>query len=290
MKAHVMSLFTIVVTLLLGLALAFAGGHEGVQYGSLPLLAWCALLAFAIQWLAFLPAWLFQTERYYDLTGSLTYISVALIALTLSGNTGPGEVLLVALIIAWATRLGSFLFLRILADGKDSRFDRIKPHFLRFLVTWTLQGLWVVVTSVAGLAAVTSATPLAVDLFLVAGTGLWLAGFTIETVADTQKRRFRKQPENRDRYISHGLWRYSRHPNYFGEILLWCGIAVMAYPALSGWQHLTLVSPVFVYLLLTRISGIRMLEAAAKKRWGDDPGYREYLARTARLLPRPPAR
>ena len=288
MKARLISLMTIAIALLLGLAIALAGGQGGTVAGGLPVLVWCALLAYAIQWLVFLPAWLFQTERYYDLVGSLTYISVALLALAASRADETAKQLLVLMITVWAARLGTFLFLRIRADGGDSRFERIKPHFLRFLVAWTLQGLWVVVTSGAALAAVTSSRPLPLGGIVLIGAALWGAGFAIEVIADWQKRAFRGRPENQGQFIRHGLWRYSRHPNYFGEIVLWTGIAVMAFPALYGWQYLTLMSPVFVYLLLTRISGINMLEAAAERRWGDDPAYRQYREATSRLLPRPP--
>jgi steroid 5-alpha reductase family enzyme len=286
MKAQLASLVGIGLVLLLGFALALAAG--GPVLAGLPLMVWCALLAFVIQWLMFLPAWLFQTERYYDLTGSMTYISVALLALFLSGRIEPGSLLIVAMILIWALRLGIFLFTRILDEGGDRRFERIKPRFLRFLMTWTLQGLWVVVTSAAGLAAVASGQPFPLGPLVIFGALLWCLGFAIEVTADRQKRLFRKRPANREAFICEGLWRYARHPNYFGEILLWTGIAVMAVPVLAGWQYLTLVSPLFVYLLLTRVSGIRMLEASAQQRWGDDPAYRTYLATTSRLFPLPP--
>ena len=152
-------------------------------------------------------------------------------------------------------------------------------------MTWTLQGLWVFITFGAGLAAITSPSHSGMSALVVTGAGLWAVGFIIEVVADQQKRRFRRQPGNRDAFIQHGLWRYSRHPNYFGEILLWTGIALAALPMLTGWQHLTLLSPVFVYLLLTRVSGVNMLEAQASKRWGDDEAYREYCRRTPVLIP-----
>ena len=286
MKAQLAALFGIGLALLLGFAVALAAG--GPTVAGLPVMIWCALLAFVVQWLMFLPAWLFQTERYYDLTGSMTYISVALLALFLSGRFEPGSLLILAMIVIWALRLGIFLFTRILDEGGDRRFERIKPRFLRFLMTWTLQGLWVIVTSAAGLAAVSSGRPLPLSPLVILGGLLWCVGFAVEVVGDRQKRLFRACPENREAFIREGLWRYSRHPNYFGEILLWTGIAVMALPVLAGWQYLTLVSPLFVYLLLTRVSGIRLLEAAAERRWGDDPAYRTYLATTSRLLPLPP--
>jgi steroid 5-alpha reductase family enzyme len=234
------------------------------------------------------PAYIAQSEKYYDLTGSLTYLSVVALAL---GSKGDTRSLLLALLIAtWALRLGTFLFLRIRADGGDQRFDRIKPHLLRFLLTWTLQGLWVLMTAAAALGAMTSTQTVAPGPAMLVGTLLWLAGFAIEVLADAQKRQFRRHPANRGRFIRHGLWAWSRHPNYFGEIVLWCGIAVIAAPALSGWQYATLLSPVFVYLLLTRVSGIPLLEARARRQWGEDPEYRHYVDTTPALLPRPPRR
>ena len=119
--------------------------------------------------------------------------------------------------------------------------------------------------------------------------GVWAIGFAIETVADAQKRAFRGDPANGGRFIGSGLWAWSRHPNYFGEIVIWVGIAIIAALALSGWQWVTMVSPVFVVVLLTRVSGIPILERQATARWGEDQDYREYRAKTAVLIPRPPA-
>jgi steroid 5-alpha reductase family enzyme len=253
-----------------------------------PVFALCAVLAFAINWIAFVPAYFFQTERYFDLTGSMTYVSLVAVALTLGSQPDPRALLLGALALVWAVRLGAFLFARILRDASDRRFDSLKPSFGRFLLTWTLQGLWVLLTLSCALAAMTSARSEPLGGFAALGVAVWAAGFAVEVVADSQKRRFRADPANRDRFIQSGLWAWSRHPNYFGEITLWIGIALIALPALSGWQFTTLISPVFVYILLTRISGIPLLEARAKQRWGDDPDHRTYRERTPVLFLRPP--
>jgi len=286
MSGKLSSVLGILVATAAAVGLALAGSHGGASVAGIPLFILCGLIAFSVQWLVFIPAYIFQTEKYYDLTGSLTYISLAILALGLSATREPGALLIASMVVIWALRLGSFLFLRIRAEGRDVRFERIKPDFLRFLMTWTLQGLWVFTTFAAGLAAITSMRSLPVDAVVAVGAGLWLLGFVIEVVADRQKRSFRKDPANRDRFIASGLWRYSRHPNYFGEILLWSGIAVAAWPALSGWQYVTLVSPLFVYWLLTRVSGIPMLEARARRRWGEDASYQAYLRETPRLIPR----
>ena len=277
------------IPLILGIAVAitWAGSQHGVEFGGVPVFAWCAIFAFAANWLVFVPAHRFKTERYFDLTGSITYTGMVVIALVIRGPD-PRSLLLGILVTVWALRLGSFLFARIQSDGSDGRFDAIKLSLPRFLMAWTLQALWVLLTLSCALAAMTTARPLPLGGVGVAGALVWTAGFAIEVLADQQKRRFRSDPRNTGRFIQSGLWSWSRHPNYFGEIVLWIGIALLSVPVLSGWQHATLISPVFVYVLLTRISGIPLLEARERRRWADDPEYEKYKRRTALLAPRPP--
>ena len=266
---------------------AAAGGAGSAQVGGIPVYDSCAIVSLLIQWIAFVPAYLNQTEHYFDLTGSITYISLLLLGLLLAG-TDARRLLIAGLVLIWAVRLGSFLFRRVKQDGSDTRFRSIKPDFLRFLMTWTLQGAWVLVTFAAGLAAITSSTLQPLGWLALFGSLLWIVGFSIEVVADRQKRQFRRQADRETEFITSGLWAWSRHPNYFGEILLWFGIALIALPVLSGWQHLTLISPIFVIVLLTRISGIPMLERRADKRWSEDPLYQNYKRSTPVLIPKPP--
>lgn len=287
-RAERQSLAALPLSVLVGAGMAWAGSQGGRVAGGVPIFGLCGMLAFAINWIAFVPAYRRQTERYFDLTGSLTYLCLVLVALGLRGDADPRALLLGALVTVWALRLGSFLFVRILRDRSDRRFDALKPSLPRFLLTWTLQGLWVLLTSACALAAMTSADPRPLGLWAALGTGLWGLGFAIEALADEQKRRFRADPANRGRFIRSGLWAWSRHPNYFGEITLWAGIALIALPALSGWQYATLISPFFVALLLTRVSGIPLLEARAEEAWGEEPAYRAYVERTPVLVPRPP--
>lgn len=282
------SLAAIAVILLLGGGIAWAGSQGGHHVGAIPLFALCAILAFLVNWLAFVPAYLFQTERYFDLIGSITYLSLVLVALILRGEVDSRALLLGGLVTVWAVRLGSFLFRRISQDGSDRRFDALKPSLVRFLTTWTLQGLWVLITLSCALAAMTATRSRPLGLVAILGTVVWAAGLAIETRADREKRRFRSDPANRDRFIRSGIWAWSRHPNYFGEITLWIGVALIALPVLAGWQYVTLISPAFVYILLTRISGIPLLEARAASNWGNEPEYRAYRERTPVLFPRPP--
>lgn len=284
-KADSYALLTLPVVVLVGVGVAWAGGQGGhVVYG-VPLFGWVVGLAFAIQWLAFIPAYIFQTERFFDLVGSLTYISVMVAAVLLSDEVDARSILLLVLVVVWAVRLGTFLFGRIHKAGKDDRFDEIKPSLVRFLNAWTLQGLWVTFTLAAALAAVTTTQQKELDGFALFGFLIWLFGFVIEVVADHQKRRFRDHPDHKGKFIQSGLWSKSRHPNYFGEIVLWVGVAVIALPVLQGWQWVTLISPVFVAVLITQISGIPMLEKKADQKWGGQDDYEWYKQTTPVLIP-----
>lgn len=274
-----------VAAVAVGATVAWAGSQGSVHIAGVPLFAAAVAFAYVVQWAVFVPSYLRRTEHFFDLTGSLTYIATMSITVALSGAPDTRSMLLLVLVLVWAFRLGTFLFRRVRRAGKDDRFDEIKQSFVRFLTVWTVQGLWVSLTLAAALAAVTSAERVALDAFALLGLAVWASGFAFEAVADLQKSRFRADETNRDSFISSGLWSISRHPNYFGEIVLWTGIAIIAWPTLSGWQYATLISPVFVYLLLTRVSGIPLLEKKAEAKWGGQPAYEEYKRRTPVLVP-----
>lgn len=280
------ALIALPVLVTIGFLFALAGSQGGSSVFGIPLFALLVALAFLIQWLAFAPAFVRQTERFFDLTGSVTYISVVTIGILLGAAVDARAILLWALVVIWAVRLGTFLFRRIRRAGKDDRFDDIKPSFIRFLNVWTIQALWVTFTVSAALVAITTTNRRALDLFALIGLLVWLLGFGIEVVADAQKIRFSAKPENQGRFIQTGLWARSRHPNYFGEIILWIGIAIVALPVLRGWQWVTLISPLFVALLLTRVSGVPLLEKRADDKWGGQPDYETYKRTTPVLIPR----
>ena len=246
------------------------------------------IAAFAIQVIAFVPAAALRTERFLDLTGSLTFIVISIALVLLVPQIDARGLILAAMVVLWAVRLGSFLFARVRRAGSDSRFEQIKRSPVRFLQVWVLQGLWVSITAGAAWIAMTVAPaqqrPL--EWLGVVGIVVWVVALTIEIVADAQKSAFRADPSNAGEFISTGLWARSRHPNYFGEIVLWIGVALVAVPVLQGWQWVALLSPVFVALLIGRVSGVPMLEAKADATWGGRDDYAAYKKRTPVLVPR----
>ena len=247
------------------------------------------LLAYVIHWIAYIPAYIFQTEKFYDLTGSVTYLSVVwfvFLSTYQSISLNFGNLILVLLISIWTIRLGLFLFMRIHKAGEDKRFRTIKTSASQFFMTFTLSGLWVTLCSMCALVAISSPEGLVMNALTYVGIILFIIGFGIEIVADNQKTAFRSIESNKDSFITSGLWSKSRHPNYFGEVLLWFAIAVISYSSLEGLQLITLISPVFTYILLVYVSGVRMLEDMNDKKWADDEQYKSYKKNTPMLFPK----
>ena len=282
---NVNSILATMISIILGALMALIGSQNSIMLNGYPLFAVCAAIGFLLHWIMFLPAYIYQTEHYFDLTGSISYLTVTIFAIINKPEQDFRAILLCLLIVFWAIRLGSFLLSRVKRDGKDNRFTIMKTKFWWFLMTWTIGGLWVLMTMAAALAAITSDLTLPFGEIAYIGLMLWIIGFSIEIIADKQKTLFRSKIENKDLFISHGLWKWSRHPNYLGEIILWFGIALIAYPVLSDWQLMTLISPIFVYILLTRVSGINILEGRANKKWGNNPEYISYKKLTPVLFP-----
>ena len=276
MKNHLFNIFSSII--------AFYIPFQIALLTDLPLVKNLILLIFSIQWISFIPAYIFQTEKFFDLTGSITYLTTVLAALYITDSGKIADYVIVSCVVIWAIRLGSFLFMRIHKAGEDRRFREIKTNFTRFFMTWTLQGMWVSMCLLCVLTALSSYSGIIMNNVFYIGLLIFVIGFIIEVIADHQKTVFRKDINNKDKFISTGLWSYSRHPNYFGEILLWFGVAIMSFSSLQDLQYLTLISPIFVYVLLVYISGIRILENQGDKKWGHLDSYKEYLKNTPRLF------
>ena len=241
---------------------------------------------FAIQIIVFIPSFIFKTEHYYDLTGGITYISTMVIALVLKNNYQSIDLislLLGSMVIIWATRLSLFLFLRVKKSGEDVRFKKIKHSFSWFLMTFMLQGMWVFMCVFRALIVISSFNS-GLNNYAIVGSAIWLFGFIFEIVADYQKSYFNKF--NKGKFISSGLWSMSRHPNYFGEFMLWLGITIASIGYIDNYKYIVFLTPIFVYLLLTRVSGVNLLEEIGDKRWSNNKDYKDYKKNTPIFFPK----
>ena len=279
MKMHLKNILSISIIISICIGLGFIIDN--------PIVINAIILIFIIHWISFIPANIYKTEKFFDLTGSLTYISVVCYVLyskSVSFDSILGEIIISASIIIWAVRLGSFLFLRIKKAGEDKRFREFKKSWSRWLLTWTTSGMWVTICSLCALTAISSNSVIEIGLLFYLGLFLFITGLIIEIVADLQKTKFRSIPTNKEKFISNGLWSKSRHPNYVGEITLWFGISIMSFSNLNGLELITLISPVFTYWLLVYISGVNILEKNGKKKWGHLESYKKYIKKTPRLF------
>jgi steroid 5-alpha reductase family enzyme len=278
MKWYLYIIFS-VAAFLLTIGIAYVVGSQ--------LVISAVLLAFLISWIAYVPAYFFQTEKFYDLTGSIKYLFLTWFVYIFSYQEygfNIGNLILASLISVWTLRLGSFLFMRIHKDGEDKRFRTIKTSASQFFLTWTLSGMWVSLCSICAFTAISNSSGVIMNSITYVGIGLFIIGFSIEVIADHQKTVFRSISENKDRFITSGLWSKSRHPNYLGEIILWFAIAVISVSSLNGSQYISLISPIFTYLLLVYVSGVRMLEDRSNKKWADNLEYQEYKKTTPILF------
>ena len=263
-----------------------AGQNIEIEIRGMNAFTFILIIAVLLQVIFFIPSFLLKTEKYYDLVGSLTYITTMSLAYFSVENKTMIDSIIYFYVMVWALRLGIYLFRRVRNDGKDVRFEKAKRHFFWFLQYWMGQALWVSLTACAAIIAILSPEEDTLPVLAMVGMTLWLSGFAIESISDYQKRVFRKENNPSESFIHTGLWARSRHPNYFGEITLWTGIAVIALNTLNGIEYVTLISPVFVYILLTRMSGVNLLERIADERYGHLEEYQRYKRNTPVLVPK----
>ena len=280
------SIISILICLVFASSITFLSSSESIMVNEMPLIYYSALLSFLVHLIIFIPSFIYKTEKFFDFTGSLAFLSIMIFSVYLKnsiiGSIDIHSIILFIFISIWTIRLGSFLFYRIFKTGHDPRFNELKQSFLPFLMTWTLSATWVVLTLLPAMVILTSSISADISYFTFLGAIIWLFGFLFEVLADFQKTNFKNNSENKGQFITEGLWGLCRHPNYFGEIILWFGIWIITFPLLSGWEYITLISPFFVYLLLTSVSGINLVE----KKWKDSKEYQEYKKRVPELIPK----
>ncbi len=248
------------------------------------LLVLAFIVSIGINLLLFVPAFIYKTDRLTDISYSITFVALAIFGYMQSTQAGL-DMLILLLVVVWATRLGGFLFMRIYKVGKDVRFDGMRDRFIPFLRFWLLQGASVFVIMLAALLGYAQSNP-RISLLTWIGTTIFILGFIIEATADAEKFRFKADSKNRGQWIDIGIWRASRHPNYLGEMLVWIGMYLVVAPYLSvgGWL-LGLLSPAYIIILLLFVSGIPLLEKSAHKKWGDQAAYVRYISEVPRLIP-----
>lgn len=248
-------------------------------------LSWLAMISFLVQWGVFIPSAFFQTAAYFDVAGPGGHFVLGLWSLMNHGTYHTRQTLVTLCVLVWSARLAMFLYNRIQRAGGDSRFDAIKQHGPRFFNMWTIQALWVFVVSLPVMCLNSTRDNPSLGWLDYLGLSLWAVGFGLEVIADAQKNAHNADPATKNTFISTGVWKYSRHPNYFGEITLWVGILLVCSSVFSGGQWVSVCSPLFVSYLLLKVSGIPLLEEKAETKWGLDPEYIAYVQRTPKLIP-----
>ena len=284
------SVFIIILTILIPSSLSLLISDSSISINGYPVLLYCVLISFLIHFIIFIPSAIMRNEKFYDFTGMIAYLSIIIFALqqkyTQIHSIDIYSLVLSVLISIWTLRLGIFLFYRVLKVGEDIRFRDVKNNALKFFVWFSISSLWVSLTTMAAMNVITSKnynqnlTPLYI------GTIIWIIGFSFEIISDYQKIKFKNHILNKNKFIDSGLWSISRHPNYFGEIILWIGIYIITLPSTSGLEYLGIISPLFVIILLNKVSGINLLEASADKKWGSSKEYLKYKKRTPKLIPK----
>ena len=286
MSRQIKNIIAITVFLICISLINVAGQNIEIEIRGMNAFTFILIIAVLLQVIFFIPSFLLKTEKYYDLVGSLTYITTISLAYFSVENKTMIDSIVYFYVMVWALRLGIYLFRRVRNDGKDVRFEKAKKHFFWFLQYWMGQALWVSLTACAAIISILSPEEDTLPVLAMVGMALWLSGFAIESISDYQKRVFRKENNPSESFIHTGLWARSRHPNYFGEITLWTGIAFIALNTLNGIEYVTLISPVFVYILLTRMSGVNLLERIADERYGHLEEYQRYKRNTPVLVPK----
>jgi len=278
---------SVVLALLAGLGWA-TSSTLAVTWAGVPLPLLLAGVAVLVNVVAFVPSFGARTEKYYDLLGSVTFLSLVATSAAVAHAQGGWSLrqwAMAAMVSVWTVRLGAFLFQRVHETGGDGRFDAIKQSASRFLLAWVLQASWCFITGLAVWVALSTPDAAGWGWTTTVGAVLWGLGFATEVVADAQKNAFRRREPKAQPWIDEGLWSRSRHPNYFGEITLWTGLFIMGAGSFSGGQWLAVLSPLWTAFLLLKVSGVPMVDARALRRWGDNADYQAYRARTRKLWP-----
>jgi len=233
----------------------------------------------------FLHSYIYKTDIFFDLVGSLSFLSIGVISLLLIPNIDANQILVFFLLLFWSLRLGPFLFIRRLGANNDERLEEFFKSPISLYFLWSMNSLWVFFTSLSMIIIFSSPNENEFGLIQWLGLIVWVTGYVIEVISDSQKTKFNKF--NKGKFINIGLWKYIRHPNYLGEIIIWVGIFIISLNYIhSLTSFLSILSPIFVFLLLRFITGVPQLEARGKEKWGHLDEYNSYKEKTGLLFPK----
>jgi len=251
----------------------------------------CAIVTIGMQLAFFLVACTCKFDKVTDFAGGTNFVVLAVLTLVLGGTFHWRQILVTSLVVAWGLRLSGYLLYRIIKIGEDDRFDDKRSDPVRFAMFWIFQAVWVFTVSlpVIFINAPRSAEYLNVTPMDIVGIILFVTGLLCEAVSDQQKFSFRNNPENRGMWCQVGLWKVSRHPNYFGEILVWVGIFIISTSICVSVEWAGVLSPVFTASILLFLSGIPLLEQKSDQRHKMKEGYLEFKEKTSPLVPLPPS-
>ena len=232
----------------------------------------------------FAVAALLKTDAFTDFTYGAAFIVLVMYAAAQSQIFLYPQMILVALVVLWAVRLIAYLVVRIRKIKKDNRFDGVREDWRKFIVFWSFQAgaVWIILLPSLYFL---QAKVFEIKLLSYLGVTVWFIGLTIESVADWQKFTFKNNPVNKGKFIATGLWKYARHPNYFGEMLVWWGIFLYVLPHVSGWGYITVIGPVFITYLLRFVTGVPPLEKRYAEKYAGNQEYAEYKKSTNLLMP-----
>ncbi|KAB2041329.1 hypothetical protein ERO13_D02G122500v2 [Gossypium hirsutum] len=250
-------------------------------------LALTAIVTLGYQIFFFIITALLKFDKVTDFAGSTNFVIIAVLTLIIKGSWHFRQVVLTSLVVIWGLRLAIFLLMRILQWGEDRRFDEMRSNLGKLAVFWIFQAVWVWTVTLPVTVVNASDRDPSVQAEDIIGWIMWSVGISFEAAADQQKLSFKNSPENRGKWCNVGVWKYSRHPNYFGEIFLWWGIFVASTPILEGAEWLVILGPIFLTLLLLFVSGLPLLEESADKKFGNVAAYRIYKETTSPLIPLP---
>jgi len=239
------------------------------------------LISMAIQAFFFTFAATLKTDKVTDLSYGLTFVLISVYWLMRHADTiSAYKIALSVMITIWGIRIAGYLVIRILKTGRDRRFDEMRDKPLKFARFWLLQGVSVWAIMLPAVFLLSRQYELEFGVWAFAGMIVWFSGLVIETIADMQLYSFRFNKDNKGKWIDEGLWHYSRHPNYFGEMLVWWGLFIYGLGFYAGVSWLAIIGPLFITILLRFVSGVPLLEKANDKRWGKDKDYIKYKKST----------